>query len=73
MQVPTFSFVVPVYGTEKYLKRCIDSVLDQSSSDWELIVVDDASPGNCEEIVGTYCEARIKYVRHRVPESAKNS
>lgn len=64
MRNPAFSFVVPVYGTEQYLRRCIDSVLGQSSADWELIVVDDASPGGCEEIVGTYGDLRIRYVRH---------
>lgn len=45
-----FSVIVPIYKIEKYLKRCIDSVLNQSFKDYELILVDDGSPDNCPEI-----------------------
>lgn len=45
-----FSVIVPIYKVEKYLKRCIDSVLNQSCKDFELILVDDGSPDNCPEI-----------------------
>ena len=63
MDTPMFSFVVPVYNTEKYLKRCLDSVFAQTCKDFEVIVVDDCSPGNCKEIVDSYGE-KIRYVRH---------
>ena len=46
------SIIVPVFQVERYLKRCIDSILDQSFTDFELILVDDGSPDNC----GTICE-----------------
>ena len=42
-----FSIVTPIYKVEKYLQECIDSVLNQSYSDFELILVDDGSPDNC--------------------------
>lgn len=64
MRAPCFSFVIPVYGTEKHLRRCIDGVISQSYGDWEAVVVDDASPGDCKEIVDSYNDLRIRYIRH---------
>ncbi len=46
------SITVPVYKVESYLNRCVDSILAQSFSDFELILVDDGSPDNC----GTICD-----------------
>lgn len=54
--MPLISVVVPVYNTNKYIRRCIDSILSQSFSDFELIVVDDGSPDNCGEICDQYSE-----------------
>ena len=45
------SVIVPVYNTEKYLKKCIDSLLNQNFEDYEIIVINDLSPGNAEEII----------------------
>jgi len=58
-----FSFVIPVFKTEQYLPRCLDSLVAQTDGDFEAIVVDDCSPGNCREIVAKY-DARFKYLRH---------
>ena len=44
------SVIVPVYNTEKYLRRCIDSILAQTYSDFELILIDDGSTDNSEWI-----------------------
>lgn len=59
-----FSVIVPVYGVEKYLSNCIESVLGQTFSDFELILVDDGSPDRCPEICDKYMEkdSRIKVI-----------
>ena len=44
---PEISIIVPVYKTEKYLNECIDSILAQTFTDFEVILVDDGSPDNC--------------------------
>lgn len=44
------SVIVPVYKTEKYLKKCVDAILKQTYTDFELILVDDGSPDRCPEI-----------------------
>lgn len=61
---PFFSIIIPVYNTEKYLQRCLDSVINQTFKDIEIIIVDDCSPQNCEEIVNHYKDDRIKYLKH---------
>lgn len=54
------SVVVPVYKVEKYLRRCIDSILNQTFRDFELILVDDGSPDKCPEICDEYQEKSDK-------------
>ena len=44
---PEISVIVPVYRVEQYLNECIDSILAQTFTDFELILVDDGSPDNC--------------------------
>lgn len=51
-----FSVIVPIYKTEKYLTQCVDSILSQSFSDFELILVDDGSPDNCPRMVDEIAE-----------------
>lgn len=48
------SYIVPVYNVEKYLRKCIDSILAQSFDDYEIILVDDASPDSCPIICDEY-------------------
>lgn len=58
------SILVPVYNVERYLARCIDSVLSQSFQEWELILVDDGSTDNCPRICDEYAnkDKRIKVI-----------
>lgn len=60
--------LIPVYGTEAYLPRCLDSVLRQSLSDLEIVIVDDASPGCVQKIARQYQERdpRIRLYSHEV-------
>jgi glycosyltransferase involved in cell wall biosynthesis len=59
---PTFSIIIPTYNRADHLPAAIDSVLRQSRSDWELIVVDDGSKDNTREVVSQYAhEPRVKY------------
>lgn len=48
------SIIIPVYKVEKYLSKCIESILKQTYFDLELILVDDGSPDKCPEICDTY-------------------
>lgn len=48
------SVIVPVYKVEKYIKRCVNSILSQTFKDFELILVDDGSPDNCGAICDEY-------------------
>lgn len=56
------SVIVPVYKAEKYLHRCIDSILTQSYTDFELLLIDDGSPDNCGGICDDYAaqDSRIR-------------
>ena len=64
--MPTISVVVPVYKVEPYLRRCVDSILAQTYTDFQLILVDDGSPDNCGNICDEYAEKDIRvHVIHR--------
>ena len=52
--VPEISVIVPVYKVEEYLPQCIDSILAQTFTDFELLLVDDGSPDRCGEICEEY-------------------
>jgi glycosyltransferase involved in cell wall biosynthesis len=61
---PTVSIIVPTYNRSRLLARAVKSVLNQTYQNFELIIVDDASTDNTEEVVGSFNDERIKYVRH---------
>ena len=51
---PTISIIVPVYKVEPYLRRCLDSIQNQTFTDWECILIDDGSPDNSGSICDEY-------------------
>jgi glycosyltransferase involved in cell wall biosynthesis len=57
------SFVLPAYK-KRFFRQAIDSILAQSYTNFELIIVDDASPENLEEVVSEYTDSRITYYRN---------
>lgn len=60
--MPLVSIIVPIYNVEKYLRECVDSILAQTLSDLEIILVDDGSPDACPSIVDEYA-AKDKRIR----------
>lgn len=62
--IPKVSVIVPVYNAEKYIEKCINSVIAQTLQEWELILVNDASTDNSMETVKamTGTDTRIKYI-----------
>ena len=62
MQTPTISVVVPLYNKEREIGRCIRSVLGQSFSDFECIVIDDGSTDRGAEVVRSYNDPRIRLI-----------
>lgn len=73
----TISVIVPVYNVEKYLSRCIDSILAQTFTDFELILVDDSSPDRCGEICDEYMKkdkrVRVIHKENGGVSSARNA
>ena len=60
------SIIVPVYNAEKYMEKCLDRLLEQSYKNIEIIIVNDCSQGNCEDIAEKYkkIDDRVKYIKH---------
>lgn len=58
------SVIVPVYNVEKYIHRCVDSILNQTYPDFELLLVDDGSPDHCPQICDEYAQKdpRVKVI-----------
>ncbi len=62
--MPKFSIIVPIYNVESFLHQCVDSVLSQTYTDFELILVDDGSPDHSPAICDEYAkqDARIRVI-----------
>lgn len=73
---PSVSIAVPVYNAEKYLRQCLDSVLSQSFSDWECILVDDGSSDGsahiCDEYANKDARFRVFHKENAGVSSARN-
>jgi teichuronic acid biosynthesis glycosyltransferase TuaG len=57
------SIITPVYNSEKYIEYTIKSVLDQTYSNWEILIADDCSKDNTEDVVKKFADSRIKYFK----------
>ena len=73
---PVISIIIPVYNMEKYLDRCIESVISQTFKNWEVILIDDgstdSSPGICEKY--SLLDIRIKTIhqKNQGPSASRN-
>lgn len=62
---PEISVVMPVYNAEKYVKETIDSIINQSFTDFECIIVDDGSTDKTKEIIRSYDDQRIVLIENK--------
>ncbi|MFT3992672.1 MAG: glycosyltransferase family 2 protein [Dysgonomonas sp.] len=62
--MPKVSVLMPVYNAQKYLAEAIDSIIAQTYSDWELIIINDGSTDDSENIILSYKDSRIKYSKN---------
>ena len=70
-----FSIIIPTYNRAAFLPKAIESVLNQTYTDWELIIVDDGSTDNTREVVSQYNDGRITYIYQQNAErsAARNN
>ena len=64
---PLVSVVIPIYNVEKYLDRCVSSVVNQTYRNLEIILVDDGSPDNCPAMCDAWAErdSRIRVIHKK--------
>ena len=62
--VPGVSVVMPAYNAEKYLREAIDSILAQTYTDFELIIINDGSTDSTKEVIHSYSDPRIIYIEN---------
>ena len=60
--MPAISIIIPVYNVEKYLRRCLDSVLNQTFTDWQAVCVNDGSPDGSDKILAEYAARDKRFV-----------
>jgi glycosyltransferase involved in cell wall biosynthesis len=71
--MPSVSILMPVYNAEPYLSEAIQSMLNQTYADFELIILDDCSTDRSAEVVQTFSDARIVYHRNEVNSGLANN
>ena len=76
MRNPKISIIIPVYNVEQYLSRCVESILNQTFSDFELLLIDDGSPDKsgkiCDEYAMTDSRIRVFHKENDGVSSARN-
>ena len=66
--MPTVSIIIPVYKVERYLDTCVQSVLDQTFQDIEVLLVDDGSPDRCPEMCDAWAKSdrRVRVIDRKI-------
>ena len=62
---PRITVLMPVYNAERHLREAIDSILDQSFKPFEFLIIDDGSTDRSADIIASYRDPRIRFVRNR--------
>jgi len=68
---PLFSLIIPTHNRAQLLPRAIESVLEQSCEDWELIIIDDGSTDDTRQVVADFTDPRIQYIFQEHGERSK--
>lgn len=63
--MPDISIIVPIYNASKYLKKCLDSLVNQTKEELEFILINDGSTDTSEKIIKEYKDQRIKYFKNK--------
>ena len=58
--MPKISIIIPVYNVEKYIKKCLESLANQTMQDFEVIIVNDGSKDDSEKIIENYIKSHPK-------------
>lgn len=64
------SIIMPAYNAEKYIKDAVDSVIKQTYTNWELIIIDDCSSDGTEKMIKKYQDRRIRYIKNKKNQGA---
>lgn len=64
LKTPKVSVIIPAYNQANFIDKAIESVLRQTYQDFEIIIINDGSKDNTEEIVKNYSDFRIRYIYH---------
>jgi len=75
MNNPKIQIIIPVYNASKYIRKCLDSVKNQTYESWEALLIDDASTDNSSDIIKEYTENdnRFKYIRQEKNSGAASA
>ena len=65
MKKDTISIIVPIYNAEKYIEKCLDSLINQTKKELEIILINDGSKDKTEEIIKKYKDDRIRYFKNK--------
>ena len=75
--LPKISIIVPVYKVEQYLRRCLDSIVSQTLTDWECILIDDGSPDKsgaiCDEYAARDSRFHVIHQKNKGVSAARNT
>ena len=76
MNIPQLSIIIPVYNAENFIARCVDSILSQSFTDYELLLIDDGSTDEssaiCDEYANRYRQVKVFHQNNAGPSVARN-